>query len=86
MFLVDNRNPRLIFMISFILILLAKALYRRALAHAYMKNEEHAEKDFVEASHLVPEDAAIAAELTKIRQQRKEKREKEKKAYKKLFN
>lgn len=69
-----------------ILILLAKALYRRALAHAYMKTEEHAEKDLVEASHLVPEDAAIAAELTKIRQQRKEKREKEKKAYKKMFN
>ncbi|KAF8816328.1 hypothetical protein BYT27DRAFT_7184179 [Phlegmacium glaucopus] len=64
----------------------AKALYRRALAHAYMKTEEHAEKDLVEASHLVPEDAAIAAELSKIRQQRKEKRDKEKKAYKKLFN
>lgn len=73
-------------MMSFILILLAKALYRRALAHAYMKTEEHAEKDLVEASHLVPEDAAITAELAKIRQQRKEKREKEKKAYKKLFN
>jgi len=64
----------------------AKALYRRALAHVYMKNEEQAEKDLVEASHLVPEDTAIATELTKIRQQRKEKRDKEKKAYKKMFN
>ena len=51
-----------------------------------MKTEENAEQDLVEASHLVPEDAAITAELTKIRQQRKAKREKEKKAYKKLFN
>jgi len=64
----------------------AKALYRRALAHAYLKSEENAEKDLVEASHIVPEDAAISAELSKIRQQRKEKREKEKKAYKKMFN
>jgi len=63
----------------------AKALYRRALAHAYLKTEDNAEKDLVEASHLVPEDAVIAAELNKIRQQRKEKREKEKKAYKKMF-
>jgi len=64
----------------------AKALYRRALANAYMKSEDDAEKDLVEASQLVPEDAAIAAELTKIRQQRKEKRQKEKQAYKKLFS
>lgn len=66
-------------------VFLAKALYRRALAQAYLKTEEQAEKDLVEASTLVPEDTAIAAELTKIRQQRKEKREKEKKAYKKMF-
>ena len=68
------------------ILLLAKALYRRALAHVYMKNEEEAEKDLVEASNLVPEDTAIATELTKIRQQRKEKRDKEKKAYKKMFS
>ncbi|KAF8152981.1 cyclophilin-like domain-containing protein [Crassisporium funariophilum] len=64
----------------------AKALYRRALAHVFLKNEEQAEKDLVAASQLVPEDAAIAGELAKIKHQRKEKREKEKKAYKKLFN
>jgi peptidyl-prolyl isomerase D len=63
---------------------LAKALYRRALAHAYMKTEEHAEKDLVAASHLVPDDAAMTAKLMKTKQLRKEK--KEKKAYKKLFN
>jgi peptidyl-prolyl isomerase D len=64
----------------------AKALYRRALAYVYLKDEDKAEEDLVEASHLVPDDAAIQAELGKIRQQRKEKREKEKKAFKKMFN
>ncbi|KAH9474440.1 Peptidyl-prolyl cis-trans isomerase cyp40 [Psilocybe cubensis] len=63
----------------------AKALYRRALAHIYMKDDDKAEQDLVEASQLVPEDAAIAGELAKIKQQRKEKREKEKKQFKKLF-
>jgi peptidyl-prolyl isomerase D len=61
-------------------------LYRRALAHAYLKDEEGSEQDLIEASQLVPEDAAIASELAKIRQQRKEKREKEKKQFKKLFS
>ncbi|KDR77002.1 hypothetical protein GALMADRAFT_246185 [Galerina marginata CBS 339.88] len=64
----------------------AKALYRRALAHVYLKDEEKAEQDLVEASRLVPEDAAIQGELSKIRQQRKEKREKEKKQFKKMFS
>ncbi|PPQ95078.1 hypothetical protein CVT25_002601 [Psilocybe cyanescens] len=63
----------------------AKALYRRALAHIYLKDDEKAEKDLVEASQLVPEDAAVAGELSKIKQQRKEKREKEKKQFKKMF-
>ena len=63
----------------------AKALYRRALAHTQLKDEDQAEGDLVEASRLVPEDAAIAHELTKIRQQRKEKRDKEKKQFKKMF-
>ncbi|KAF8961878.1 40 kDa cyclophilin [Flammula alnicola] len=63
----------------------AKALYRRAVAHTYMKDEDKAEHDLVEASQLVPEDAAIVNELAKIRQQRKEKRDKEKKQFKKMF-
>jgi len=64
----------------------AKALYRRSMAHAFLKDEEKAEQDLVEASALVPTDAAISAELSKIRQARKEKREKEKKQFKKMFS
>ncbi|KAG6895748.1 hypothetical protein C0992_012866 [Termitomyces sp. T32_za158] len=63
----------------------AKALYRRALAKVIKKDEDEAERDLIEASKLVPEDGAIAGELAKVRQQKKEKREKEKKAFKKLF-
>ncbi|KAL0945835.1 hypothetical protein HGRIS_012118 [Hohenbuehelia grisea] len=64
----------------------AKALYRRALARVILKNEDEAEKDLVEATKLVPDDQAIASELAKVRQRRKEKRDKEKKAYKKMFS
>jgi len=64
---------------------LAKALYRRALAQVQLKDEEKAEQDLLEAGHLVPDDAAIQGELSKIRQQRKEKRDKEKKQFKKMF-
>ncbi|KAG5651669.1 Peptidyl-prolyl cis-trans isomerase cyp40 [Sphagnurus paluster] len=63
----------------------AKALYRRALAKVILKDEDTAEKDLQEASKLVPEDAAIASELAKVKQRKKEKRDKEKKAFKKLF-
>lgn len=63
----------------------AKALYRRALAHIYMKDEDKAEPDLMKASQLMPDDAAIAGELAKIRQQRREKREKEKKQFRKMF-
>ncbi|KAF9460416.1 peptidyl-prolyl cis-trans isomerase [Collybia nuda] len=63
----------------------AKALYRRGLANSILKEEDEAEKDFVEASALVPDDKAISGELAKLRQRKKEKREKEKKAFKKMF-
>jgi len=63
----------------------AKALYRRALAHGILKEEEEAERDLVEASQLVPDDLAVAGELAKVRQRKKEKREKEKKTFKKMF-
>ncbi|KAK7460938.1 peptidyl-prolyl cis-trans isomerase cpr6 [Stygiomarasmius scandens] len=63
----------------------AKALYRRSLALSIKKDDDDAEKDLAEAAQLVPEDQAIAAELAKIRQRKKEKRDKEKKAYKKMF-
>ncbi|KAJ7672402.1 peptidyl-prolyl cis-trans isomerase [Mycena polygramma] len=64
----------------------AKALYRRALAHAILKDEESAEKDLVDATSIVPDDTAIAAELATIRKRKKEKRDKEKKAFSKMFS
>ncbi|THV02222.1 peptidyl-prolyl cis-trans isomerase [Dendrothele bispora CBS 962.96] len=63
----------------------AKALYRRSLAYSIKKDDDDAEKDLTEAAQLVPEDQAIAGELAKVRQRKKEKRDKEKKAYKKMF-
>ncbi|KAK7680397.1 Peptidyl-prolyl cis-trans isomerase cyp40 [Cerrena zonata] len=63
----------------------AKALYRRALAQIVLKEDEEAEKDLVEASKLVPDDTAIAGELAKLRQRQKEFKDKQKKAFKKLF-
>jgi len=63
----------------------AKALYRRAVAKIILKEEDGAEKDLVEASRFVSDDKAIANELSKLRQRKKEKREKEKKAFKKMF-
>ena len=65
--------------------LLAKALYRRALALSATNEDTEAEKDLASAHELVKEDGAIVAELEKVRQRKKEKREKEKRAYKKLF-
>jgi peptidyl-prolyl isomerase D len=63
----------------------AKALYRRAIAHIFMKEEDKAESDLVKAAELIPNDAAIIAELEGIKRRKKELRDKEKKAYKKMF-
>lgn len=63
-----------------------KALYRRALAHSLLQEEDDAEKDLVEASGLVPGDEAIRKELEKVRLKKKEKRDKQKKAFKGLFS
>lgn len=63
----------------------AKALYRRSLARTALKESDDAEADLVEATKLVPDDKAIANELVRIRAEKKEKRDKEKKAYKKMF-
>ncbi|KAJ2919663.1 hypothetical protein MD484_g687, partial [Candolleomyces efflorescens] len=63
----------------------AKALYRRALARVQLKDEEQAEQDLVEASKVAPDDKAIAAELGKIKQAQKEHKDREKKAYKRMF-
>lgn len=56
------------------------------MAHGIMKNEDSQEADLVAAGKLVPEDTLIAGELVKITQRKKELREREKKAYKKLFS
>ncbi|KAE9410080.1 hypothetical protein BT96DRAFT_1012334 [Gymnopus androsaceus JB14] len=64
----------------------AKALYRRALAQIMLKDDENAERDLIEASKLVSDDQAIAGELARVRNTKKEKRDKEKKAYSKMFS
>jgi peptidyl-prolyl isomerase D len=63
----------------------AKALYRRSLGHTSLNDESSAERDLTEASKLVPEDKAIATELARVKAAKKEKRDKEKKAYAKMF-
>ena len=69
----------------------AKALYRRALAKLAQKDVDGAKNDLLGASSLLATEdplnlkAVISAELTKIKQRENELKEKEKKAYKKLF-
>ena len=50
-----------------------------------MKEDDDAEEDLVQASQLVKDDKAILGELEKVRQRKRELREKERKAFKKLF-
>jgi len=65
----------------------AKAHYRRGLAYITTKQDDEAEADLAEADKLLNgSDAALKAELDKVRGRRKEKREKEKKAYRGLFS
>ncbi|OAX42248.1 hypothetical protein K503DRAFT_847938 [Rhizopogon vinicolor AM-OR11-026] len=64
----------------------AKALYRRGSAHVILKQEDEAEADLVAASQLAPEDTAISSKLKEVRDEKKKKREREKKAFKKLFS
>ena len=63
-----------------------KALFRGALAKVILNDEEEAEKDLLEAERIVPGDEAVKKELEKVRAKKKEKRDKEKKAYKGLFS
>lgn len=69
----------------------AKALYRRALAKVALKDDDGARSDLLEANNLLAAEdplnlkAAISTELAKIAQREKGLKEKEKKAYKKLF-
>ncbi|KAF9238065.1 40 kDa cyclophilin [Melanogaster broomeanus] len=77
--------------IHLVIFAIAKALYRRALAHAALKDEDAAKRDLLEANELLAAEdplnmkSAISNELAKIAQRQKEHRDKEKKAYKKLF-
>ncbi|KAF9653654.1 peptidyl-prolyl cis-trans isomerase Cpr7 [Thelephora ganbajun] len=62
----------------------AKGLYRRALAHVALNEEEEAERNLVEATKLV-NDQAISSELEKVRATRKASKEREKAKFKKMF-
>lgn len=64
----------------------AKAYFRRAQARVAKKNEEEALVDLEEAGKLAPGDAAIVKELESIKKKIKERKEREKKAYKNAFN
>lgn len=63
-----------------------KALYRRSLAYSVLQEDEAAEKDLVEAAVVVPGDEAVKKELDKVKARKKEKRDKQKKAFKGLFS
>ena len=65
-------------------IVLAKGLYRRALARIALKEEAEAEEDLVEATKLV-NDQAISSELEKVRATRKASKERERAKFKKMF-
>jgi peptidyl-prolyl isomerase D len=63
----------------------AKALYRRALGRIQTKDDDAAEKDLKEALTLIPGDAGVTKTLKEVETRRKEKKEKERKAYSKMF-
>ncbi|KIY69011.1 40 kDa cyclophilin [Cylindrobasidium torrendii FP15055 ss-10] len=63
----------------------AKALYRRALCHVAQHNEDDALEDLTAANKIVPSDAAISNELTKVKQRLQEKKAKAKKQFAKMF-
>ena len=50
-----------------------------------MKEDEEAEDALKEALRLAPQDAGVAAELERVRARRKERVDKQKAAYKKMF-
>jgi peptidyl-prolyl isomerase D len=63
----------------------AKALYRRAVAHVAVKEEDEALKDLEAAAQLVPADAAIKKELVAVKARKEERKKKERAAYGKMF-
>ena len=62
-----------------------KALYRRALGRIATKDDEGAEKDLKAALEVVPGDVGVLKSLKDVETRRKERREKERKAYGKMF-
>ncbi|KAK9761113.1 peptidyl-prolyl cis-trans isomerase cpr6 [Basidiobolus ranarum] len=62
-----------------------KAYYRRGSALVALNREEEAIKDLSAAFELTPEDSAIKRELALAKQREQIKREKQKKAYSKMF-
>ncbi|KAH9925012.1 peptidyl-prolyl cis-trans isomerase Cpr7 [Epithele typhae] len=63
----------------------AKALYRQGLAHVTINEDDEAEEALAKAHTLVKTDTAIQAELEKVRGRLRGKRDKEKAAFKKMF-
>jgi peptidyl-prolyl isomerase D len=64
----------------------AKAYYRRGQAYTLTKQDDEAEKDLSQADSLFGgKDSNLRGDLEKIRLRKKEKREKEKKAFRGLF-
>lgn len=65
----------------------SKALYRQGLAYVMTKQDEEAEGAFTEADTLLEgKDAAIKAELEKVKARKKAKRDKERKAFASMFS
>ena len=65
---------------------MAKAYFRRGQARVGRKNEEDALTDLESAAKYAPGDAGIARELEGVKRRVRERREKEKKAYRNAFN
>jgi peptidyl-prolyl isomerase D len=64
----------------------AKALYRQGLAQVTLKEDEDAERAFLEAHSLAKDDKAIATELDRLRQRKKAQRDTQKARFKKMFD
>ncbi|KAF2020190.1 peptidyl-prolyl cis-trans isomerase D [Aaosphaeria arxii CBS 175.79] len=64
----------------------AKALFRRAQAKIGKKSDEDAQVDLEAAQKLAPGDSAIIKELEAAKKRVKDRKEREKKAYKNAFN
>lgn len=64
----------------------AKAFYRRGMAYGASRDEDLAVEDLKRALDLTPGDAAISNELSFMREKQKNKREKERRLYGKMFS